>query len=243
MNGIDLPGRPRRLSRTQILSLRDHGFTRPNELMSGAEDVEKRRRRALDADLDPELSNQVRDAAKRWKVADRNHCYNFHLKRGTRVSGEDIVNNLYKKRGDDFEATFQQTMDFLAIQCEKLDKKGRSGFPDFLISIEDFQPIIVELKTRLADTDIIALNAATEVLSASELIGMRDHPCLTVCSPGVEASVPGLIERCGRLCVVDVCDLAEAVLRVKEGRLPRGELHNWLTTPGIALMEDLPHPH
>ena len=51
-----------------------------------------------------------------------------------------------------------------------------------------------------------------------------------------------VIESCGRLCVVDVSDLTEAILRVREGTLTREGLFNWLTTPGIALREDIPPP-
>ncbi len=134
-------------------------------------------------------------------------------------------------------------MSFIAVSCEKIDKKGTQAYPDYLITIENFAPIVVEIKSKQSPTDLVALNAATEVLTASELIGMKERFCLTLCSPGVEPSVPGLIERCARLCVTDVSDLAEAILRLREGRLRRDDFYNWLTTPGIALMEDLPPPH
>src|SRR5690606_15393075 len=118
------------------------------------------------------------------------------------------------------------------------DQANRQAHPDFLITIEDFPSIVVEIKSRMSDTAFVSLNDATEVLSASELIGLRANFCVTLCSPGVEPSVPGVIESCGRLCVVDVSDLTEAVLRVREGGLLRDGLFNWLTTPGIALRED-----
>jgi helicase len=134
-------------------------------------------------------------------------------------------------------------MAFIAVRCDKLDgDRQQQARPDFLIVIEDFTPIVVEVKSRASETDFVTLNAASEVLAASELIGMRANPCLTVCNPGVDPSVPGVIESCGRLCVVDSSDLVEAVLRIREGTLTHEGLFNWLTAPGIALREDIPHP-
>lgn len=243
MNELDLPGRPRRLSRTQVLALRDNNLARPVDLMSGADDETARRRKALDAEIDPRLANQVRDAARQWKVDSRVEFHKHHMKRAARINADSIINNLYINRGEDFEVAFSDVMNFIAVQCEKIDKKGNIAYPDFLITVENYPQIVVENKTKASDLHLVALNAATEVLTASELIGMRDSKCLTVCSPGVEASVPGLIERCDRLCVVDVCDLAEAVIRLREGRLKHDEFYNWITTPGVASIGDLPHPH
>jgi len=242
MTEIDLPGRPRRLSRVQILALKGHGLARPIDLMKGDGEADTARRAALQAIENPVLANQVRDAAKGWKVADRQHCRKFQLKRAAKLGGEAIIDALYTAKGDSLEDAFAEAIAFIGENYEKLDGKGKIAHPDFLITIDDCRPIVVEIKSKLADTDFVPLNAATEVLTASELIGLKGNFCITLCSPGVEPSVPGVIERCGRLCVVDVSDFAEAVVRLREGRLKRDEFYNWLTTPGIALMEDLPVP-
>lgn len=193
--------------------------------------------------MDPKLSNQVRDAVKRWRADDREHCFKAHLRRANRLGCQDAIEALYRIRGDGLEGAFASVMALGAVHCEQVDERGKSGYPDFLIQIGEFPKIVVEIKSRHASTDLVALNAATEVLTASELIGMASHFCLAVCSPCVEPSVSGLIERCARLCVVDVSDLAEAILRVQEERLQADQLYNWLTTPGVALMEQLPAPH
>ena len=153
-----------------------------------------------------------------------------------------MIAALYGTKGKELEAAFEAGMSLISIECERLDRPGRTGYPDFLITVEKFPSIVVEVKSRAGATDLVSLNSVTEVLSASELIGMRDKFCLTVCSPGIEPSVPGIIESCARLCVVDVCDLVESILRLREGSLTRDGFYNWLTAPGIALMEDLPHP-
>lgn len=238
---LDLQDRPRRLSRSQLLALRAKGLVRPIDLMDGAAPADASRREALEAVNNPRLANLVRDAARRWKLDDREYCKRVHLKRAIPLGGERLIEALYQARGDAFEGAFASLLDFLAIPYRRLDGPGRIGYPDFLVMIESFPPIVVELKTKATDSDYVSFNSAVEVLGASELIGLRDHPCLTLCNPGVEPSVPRLIESCGRLCVLEACDLAEAALRLREGVLSRDAFYNWLTTPGIALREDLPH--
>lgn len=238
---LDLQQRPRRLSRSQLLALHGRGLVRAIDLMDGAAAAETARREALDAVLNPRLANLVRDAARRWKANDREYCKRIHLRRAALVNGTEVIEALYSARGDAFETAFSSLLTFLTIPHEQIDSPGRVAHPDFLVTIESFPSIVVELKTKASESDVVSFNAATEVLGASELLGLRDHPCLTVCNPAVEPSVPRLIEACGRLCVLEVCDLAEAALRVSEGVLSRDALYNWLTTPGIALREDLPH--
>ncbi|QDH74867.1 DEAD/DEAH box helicase [Brevundimonas sp. M20] len=233
----------RRLTRTQMLALRHQGLTRPHELMDGGAPADERRRLALVAGEEgPALANQVRDAARIWKQDEREHFRRLHVRRAERMQAEAIIAAMYDARGDALEAVFEQAMSLVAVGCERLDQPGNQAHPDFLVTIEEFPSIVVELKTKANDAALVPLNAATEVLSASELIGLGGSFCVTVCSPGVEPNVPGIIERCGRLCVVSTSDLAEAILRLREGSLTREGLYNWLTTPGVALREDLPHP-
>lgn len=238
---LDLQERPRRLSRRHMLSLRANGLSRSIDLMDGSPPADHARRTALDAVSNPNLANRVRDAAKRWKIEDRDYAKRHHLRRAEAVNGMAIFDGFYAARNHAFEDAFAALLDHLAISYERLDGPGKIGYPDFLVRIEDYPALVVELKTKASDHDVVNFNDATDVLRASELIGLREFPCLTLCNPGVEPSVPGLIEGCGRLCVVETCDLAEASLRLREGSLSRAEFYNWLTTPGIALREDLPH--
>lgn len=238
---VDLQGPRRRLNRTQILSLRHQGLVRAHELMDGSVDADRKRRLALSSEENPSLANNVRDAVKRWKTADHEFFRNAHMKRARKVSGEEVVSALYTNKGTDLENAFSEAMSWISVQCTKIDNRGQPARPDFVISIEQFPPIVVEIKSKQSDFDFVPLNAVTEVLAASELIGMRDSFCLTVCSAAAEPSVPSVIESCGRLCAVNIADLVEALLRVREGILNREGLYNWLTTPGIALKEDIPH--
>ncbi|MDO8326132.1 MAG: helicase-related protein [Cypionkella sp.] len=240
-SSLDLQDRPRRLSRPHLLALRAKGLVKAIDLMDGAPPADSSRREALDAITNPRLANLVRDAARRWKQDDRDYCRGIHLRRASALGGSEVIERLYGTRGTEFEAAFAALLDYLAISYQPLDGPGKVGHPDFLVNVEGFPGIIVELKSKARDDDFVSFNSATEVLSASELLGYRSNPCLTVCNPAIEPSVPRLVEACGRLSIVEVCDLAEAAVRMREGALSRGDFYNWLTTPGIALREDLPH--
>ena len=242
MAGLDLAGPSPRLSRSQILALRSQGLVRPTDLMRGDDEADTKRINALGGveSLFRSLANQIRDAARAWKHKQRTHCMNYQIKRLSPVGGADALRAIYTVRGTGLEVALENVIRATGFRFDKLDTGRTQGRPDYELQVEGFDPIIVEVKSRESDSELIGLNGATEVLTASELLGCRDAFCVTICSPGVDPSVPTQIEACGRLCVVDVCDLAEAFVRLSEGTLTPAQFNDWLTRPGVALMEDLP---
>jgi len=131
-------------------------------------------------------------------------------------------------------------LSYLKISYKKLDDKTRTGAPDYLIQLLDTPPLIVELKSK-EGTKLVDYNKAVEVLAASEVHGHKDTFCVTLCHPGVDPSVPLVVVACGRLSVVESCDIMEALLRVCEGALSHKQLWQWLASPGQALAADLPY--
>jgi helicase len=156
--------------------------------------------------------------------------------------GGTLIKRLYEARGNDLEAALEDMFKSIGLNMTKLDDGSVPGSPDYLLEIGGFEPIVIEVKSKLKDEDFVGLNAATEVLTASELLGRRDAPCLTICSPAIDPSVAGLIERCSRLCVVDVSELCGAAIRLRQGSISEADFYNWLTTPGIATYADLSGP-
>ena len=240
LNSVELTGPSRRLNRMQILAMKENGLVKPLDIMNGDAKSDALRSKALDGGSGNRLSNIVRDAVKQWKIKDRDFCKSLQLKRARKFNAELIIENLYTKRGTEFEIALEDALNFAAISFQPLDEKGKTGFPDYLVTIEAYEDIVFELKTKQNDEHVVSFNDAVEVLAASELIRRRDHFCVTLCNPAFEPSLPSLIEACGRLCVVDACDFAEALLRVREGTLVRSDFYDWITTPGVALREDLP---
>ncbi|MAP15253.1 MAG: DEAD/DEAH box helicase [Oceanibulbus sp.] len=240
---LELNGLTKRLSRKQIVSLHQYGLSRPHLLMDGSPQYDVVRQAAVPSHNGINYPNLIRDAAKNWKVDQRRHYRKRHANKAKKHGCDGEVTDLYEKRGKQLEAAITAVMKDISVVCSVLDDGVNQAWPDLKIEFTlNGLPtdVVAEVKSKEKETSLVPLNDATEVLSASELAGMPTHHCITVCSPGVEPSVPTSISGCRRLSVVEIVDLAEAYLRVKDGNLSIPDLYNWLTTPGIALTEDLP---
>lgn len=241
MSGLELVGLRPRLTRSEIVALQQAGLTTPMLLMRGDAAADEARQAALASvgTSDRGASSRLREAAKSWRVKDRVHCKRLHERRTAAVDGGDLVNRLYTVRGTDLEAVLVEAFEKVGHPLTVIDDGTHPGRPDFLWELDELPPIVIEVKTKMADDQSVGLSSATEVLAASELMGMAGVNCLTICSPGVDPSVPRLIEESGRLCVVDISDLTDAIVRMLRGELAVDAMHNWLTTPGVAAMGDL----
>lgn len=241
MPGISHPGAEFRLSRSEILSLRALGFSKPEQIMLGSPEANKVRLVALGkAKPAPQAkANWLRDACRTWKTDQRKRAAERHLKRARKCPSVKLVEQFYQARGTEFENVFESVLSVLKVPFKRLDDKTKTGAPDYLVELQGSPPLIFELKTKDAD-NLVDYNKAVEVLAASEVHGYKDAFCVTLCHPGVDPSVPVTIAACGRLSVVESNDLGEALLRVCEGALSQGQLYLWLATPGQALAADLP---
>ncbi|AXQ96323.1 DEAD/DEAH box helicase (plasmid) [Cereibacter azotoformans] len=240
---LELRGPAKRLTRMQIVSLHQQGISRPHLLMDGSPAMDALREAALPKVGGIAYANQVRDAARNWKVDQRRHFRGRHEKKAVRHSVENIVSDLYDMRGKDLEAAVIAAFEDLGINCTVLDDGTKPAWPDLKIEFSASgmaSDIVAEVKSKERETALVSLNDAIEVISAAAIAGLSGTPVATICSPGVEPSVPTAISGCNHLSVVELVDLAEAYLRIKDGNLTIAELHNWLTTPGIAITEDLP---
>ncbi|HDU6265018.1 TPA: hypothetical protein RFY42_005435, partial [Klebsiella pneumoniae] len=133
----------------------------------------------------------------------------------------------------------EELLKLTGIYYTKLDDGKKLGAPDYLLNLSNSPGLVVELKSKLGE-NLVDLNAASDVLRASELHGLNDHFCVTLCHPGVDPSVLSVIEACGRLSVVEAHDLGEAFLRLLSGSITQEQIWQWLSIPGAASTEDLP---
>ena len=241
MADINSPGAVFRITRSEILSLRMRGYTRPEQITLGTPEADQVRREAF-SKIKPApqaKANWLRDACRGWKIDQRRRAAERHLRRARRCVNVKLVDEFYNKRGTEFETVFESILGVLGIASQRLDDKTKTGAPDYLLSLKDSPELIVELKSRDGDK-LIDYNRAVEVLAASEVHGRRDAFCVTLCHPGVDPSIPIVIAACGRLSVVESSDLGEALLRLCEGALTQSQLYAWLASPGQALAADLP---
>jgi helicase len=241
LTSVEQAGPRKRLSRREILALRAAELVRPLDLMRGDPEATSARAEALrEAGVtDGGAASRLRDAVRTWKGKSRAFFRRLHERITKDLDGGALVRRMYEARGHELERVLEEAFTAAGLRFSRLDDGGRPGSPDFLLEFEGLEPIVTEVKSKQNEEDFVGLNGATEVLAASELLGRRNSPCLTICSPAVDPSVAGLIENCERLCVVDLGELCDALIRVRQDRVSRADLHNWLTTPGIATVGDL----
>lgn len=242
MTALNSPTATYRLTRNEILNLRSNGLITPEQLMLGSGEADTARILAFEkVKPSPQAkANWVRDACRDWKTNQRKRASEKHLKRAKSCASVALVKDFYSTIGVPFEYTFEKILTVLGIVHEKLDDKTKTGAPDYLVSLKDSPPIVIELKSKEGDK-LVDYNKAVEVLAASEVHGHKDKFCVTLCHPGVDPSVPLVVAACGRLSVVESSDLGEALLRICEGSLSQNQLWQWLASPGQALVSDLPY--
>ncbi|MCE2029387.1 DEAD/DEAH box helicase [Sessilibacter corallicola] len=231
-----------RLSRIEILALRNLGYHSPEQLMLGTPEADQVRLTAFQKvkPIPHNKANWLRDACRNWKVSQRQKASERQIERASRYSLNQLFHNYYDKKGDEFEVAFEELLTTLGIQFEKLDDKTKTGAPDYLLKLLNSPEIVMELKSKQGGK-LVDYNSSTEVLAASEIHGYGQSFCSTLCHPGVDPSVPPIIIACERLSVVESHDLGEALLRVGVGILTQEQLWQWLTTPGQALTDDIPY--
>ncbi len=230
-----------RLSREEIISIYHSGYARPEMLMLGSPDADEVRQKVFEKAKPAPIakSNWLRDSVKSWKKNARKTYAERHQRRAKKCANVELIKQYYEALGDSFEQSFEAVLKVLNINYVRVDGKGVSGAPDYLLKLTDSPDLVFELKSKQND-NLVDYNGATEVLAASEIHGFKDCFCVTLCHPGVDPSVPLTIAGCGRLSVIESGDLAEALLRLCEGKLTQSQLWQWLTTPGQALVDDLP---
>lgn len=242
MLGLNEPDAEFRVTRAEILELRKRNYGSPelvslgsNEADDARAEVFKRARPSARA-----KGNWLRDQCRSWKTRQRARATERHAERAKRLNCEEQFEAYYASTGTDFEVAFERLLDEIGIDYERLDDKTRTGAPDYLVNLVDSPPLVFELKTKQKG-NLVGYNDAVEVLSASEIHGLREHFCVTLCHPGVDPGVPTEIASCGRLTVVESSDFGEALLRLKASNLSVSQLWQWLASPGQALTSDLPY--
>jgi helicase len=241
LNELNLDSEKFKISRDEILTFSQAGRATPQFIMLGTQEADEFRRNAFEKFKPSPIlkANWLRDACREWKKNARKKAAARQLKRAAKCPSAHLIKQYYEALGDDFETAFENVLAHLSIEFDKIDADKKTGAPDYLVKIQDSPGLIFELKSKQGDK-LVDYNSATEVLAASEIHGFKDHHCLTLCHPGVDPSVPMAISSCARLTVIESHDLAEALLRVCEGKLSHAQLWQWLATPGQALSDDLP---
>ena len=228
-----------RLSRADMLALYKNGIVSPIQAMDQNRKPERLKAFANAQPSPSAKENWFVQVVRQWKKKQRDRLAGRHRKRAARCPEPGLVSDYYEHREKMFEATLERVLEAIGIDFDKTDVPPKRGFADYILRIGNLQPIVLEVKSKTSE-DLVGLNACTDVLRASELMGHAQARCVTLCHPGYDPSVPSGILNVARLCIVEAPHLAEALLRVCEGHLSLEDLHRWLTASGEALPADLP---
>jgi helicase len=229
------------LSRNEILALRRLGCATPEQVTLASSKADPAFLSAL-AKTKPRAqakANWLGNASRDWKLIRRKRAAEKHLKRAHRCPNVTLIHEYYGSKEIHFEDAFEKVLGVLNVPFKRLDDKTKTGAPQYLLLLKDSPAFIVELKSGETDK-LVNYEKAVEVLAASDIYGYPDTFCVALCHPGVDPSVPIVIASLGRLSVVEISDLGEALLRLCESTLTQNQLWQWLASPGQALASDLP---
>jgi ATP-dependent DNA helicase len=133
MTALNQVGPRARLTRSEVIALREAGMITPLELMRGDQEADSARQTALASvgTQGRDASSRIRDAARIWKLREREHCQRIHERRTAALDGGDLVRRLYLTRGGALEDVLDEAFDRIEVNLTKLDD-GRA--PDAPIS-------------------------------------------------------------------------------------------------------------
>lgn len=233
----DERGRPL-IARPLVIAFHDAGITRLDQFLDRgrqAEIDEVLRRQERDARRSPDIREGVQNYRTRQTAARQAS----HMRR-VKDDCQDLVERFYATTGTEFEGPVGhafECVDITIVDRDEGHNRGR-GFPDFVLEIANTL-VVAECKSKENNVGV-SLTGAREVAGKAAVHGLGGNSLVTICQPYVAPEVPRLLENCTGLTVVNAEDLAEAILRLHQGRIDHAQFLAWLTTPGQPRIEDLP---
>jgi helicase len=182
-----------------------------------------------------ERAKLIQDLADNWHVGLREK---MHIRQVRRVGSNSaaLFKNYYDGRGTAFETAFEGLLGLAGIRYTHFDIAPKKGAFDYLLHIDGRPDLPLECKSKQGN-GLVPLNEVTDVLRSTELHGYAGTNCVTLCQPSVDPNVVTTLRGCGRLCVVEAHDLAEALVQVASKRALPQDLFDWLSQPGQATLE------
>ena len=179
----------------------------------------------------------IQGLANEWRLVVRQRCRDAQIRRIGQAD-TPLLNSFYDAREKAFEAALEGLLGRAGIGFSLFDDGSRPGAFDYFIHVPQRPDLAFECKSKQGN-GLVDLNSARVVLASSEQYGFGALSCVTVCQPGVDPNVPGQLQACGRLALVETHELAEGLVRVIQGRLTPAGFHDWLAQPGQARIEGL----
>lgn len=226
----------RLLTRPQIVALSNSGLIRPDDLM------DRGRTSDIIAALRPEVGNnaadlarEIRENVEQYRVLKTDRIRQSQLRR-LQAGCHDIAERYYAANGTEFEDVLDEILRCVEIEPDERDGPGKTSFPDFVLSIPDFGPLVIECKSTNG-INSVNFNDATDVIRKAAVHGHEDAFKVTVCKPYMSPDVARKLGNCRKLSVVNAEDMAEVLVRLANNKGSPIDFGDWCSQNGFISAE------
>lgn len=226
------------LNRREMMQLRGALFVSPDHILDTGRFNQLRDALGTKPAVTVPLAQRLQKAVRSWRLSERERLLDNQLKR-LPAECKPVLKEYYRTLGTDFERVLEAALECLGISIIAKDDGTRSSFPDLVTEVLNPNKTAIECKSKTVG-DAVTFNDATDVLRKAGVNGLGAAFKVTVCQPYISPDVPRKLDLCTDLCVVNAEDLAEAMVRLKLGKITMDEFSGWLQRPGQALREMLP---
>lgn len=226
------------LNRREMMQLRGALFVSPDHILDTGRFNHLRDALGTKPAVTVPLAQRLQKAVRSWRLSERERLLDNQLRR-LPAECKPVLKEYYRTVGTDFERVLESVLECLGISITAKDDGTRSSFPDLVTEVLNTNKTAIECKSKTVG-DSVTFNDATDVLRKAGVNGLGSAFKVTVCQPYISPDVPRKLDLCTDLCVVNAEDLAEAMVRLKLGKITLEEFSGWLQRPGQALREMLP---
>ncbi|WP_296016308.1 hypothetical protein [uncultured Agrobacterium sp.] len=226
------------LNRREMMQLRSSLFVSPDHILDTGRFNQLRDAIGPNPALTVRLAQRLQKAVRSWRLNERERLLDSQLRR-LPAECKPVLKEYYRTVGTDFERVLETALECLGITIVAKDDGSRSSFPDLVTEVLNPNKTAIECKSKTVG-DSVTFNDATDVLRKAGVNGLGSAFKVTVCQPYISPDVSRKLDLCTDLCVVNAEDLAEAMVRLKLGKISIEEFSGWLQRPGQALREMLP---
>lgn len=226
------------LSRAQCMALRTATFLSPAHILDAGRFPQLLAALGAPSNTTRTLAQKLQQRMRSWRLAERDRLMASQEKR-LPVACHAHLRDYYRSDGKAFERVLDGILECLGIGITARDDGTQSSFPDLVTSSLPPGDTAIECKSKTLG-DSVSFNDATDVIRKAAVNGLGHAFKVTVCQPYVSPDVARKLVKCAELAVVNAEDLAEALVRVRVGKMTVADLSDWLHRPGQALREMLP---
>lgn len=225
------------VSRNEIMLLREANFLSPEHILDPGRFPQLLDVFGARSNTARTNAQTLQQSVRTWRLEERARLIESQRKR-LPPECRDLLLRFHRAREIEFEDVLAEAFQCFAMNIEARDDRTTTSFPDFILRTAAGDLTALECKSKTVG-DSVTFNDATEVIRKASVNGFSGAFKVTVCQPYISPDVPRKLSNCDELCVVNAEDLAEAFVRLRNGKITQASFDDWLRRPGQALKEHL----